>query len=254
MSNLKGKVVLVTGAATGIGRATVNAFADQGAAVIVNHPPANRAEAAEVLQELANKGAEAVALEADLTVDDQVHALVEQAVTRWGRLDALVNNAGWSKIMDPRDLNGVDEVTWDRAMSVNLKAGFYCSRAALPHLEASGGSIVNISSVAGFTGQGSSIPYALAKAGVVALTKGLARSFGPKVRVNAIAPWFVLSGWIEWPKEVIAKATASSPLARLPKPEDIADIAVFLVNGPSIITGQTIFADCGFYTLGPRSG
>src|SRR5207248_7992605 len=140
-----------------------------------------------------------------------------------GGLDVLVNNAGTTRFIEHADLDALTDEVWDEILGVNLKGTFYCCRAALPLLRERGGSIVNITSVAGMQGHGSSIPYAASKAAVNCLTKSLARAFGPKVRVNAVAPGPVLTRWLADHMDQVARSLQITPMGRAALPEDIAD-------------------------------
>lgn len=249
---LKGKAALVTGGGTGMGRAISLRFAAEGGDVIINY--SRRAKEAEETAEAARKlGVRAFAVKADVSQDSEARRLVEEAVTRLGRLDVLVNSAGWSKFVPHQELENLTEDILERTWAVNTKGPLYCSRAAIPHmLKVGGGAIVNITSIAAFQGAGSSIIYCASKAALGAITKSLARAFAKdNIRVNAIAPGFVDTKFVDWPPDVIEKNIRISPMGRIPTPEDIANAALFLACDATGITAQTIFVDCGVTALQP---
>ena len=197
---LKGKAALVTGGGTGMGRAITLKFAAEGADVAINY--SRRAKEAEETAEAARKlGVRAFAMKADVSVEAEAIRLVDETVKQFGRLDVLVNNAGWSTVVPHRELEGLTEEILERTWRINVKGPIYVTRAAIPHmLKAGGGSIVNTTSVAAFQGAGSSIIYGASKAALGAITKSLARAFGKdNIRVNAIAPGFVDTGFVDWP-------------------------------------------------------
>ena len=160
-------------------------------------------------------------------------------------LDVLVNNAATTYFVAHTDLDGLTEPVWDDILRVNLKGTFYGCRAAMPHLKARGGNIVNIASVAGLSGSGSSIAYAASKGAVITLTKSLARAFAPEVRVNAVAPGPVQTRWLADHQDMVADAMKITPLKRTATPDDVADAAVFLADVATLVTGQVLVVDGG---------
>ena len=184
---LQGKAALITGGGTGIGRAIALALAHRGVDVALNY--SRSAQEAQATREEAEKaGVKAVVCQANVADDDQSRAMVDQAVRAFGRLDILVNNAGVTDFVVHSDLDGLKDEYWDRVMDVNVKGMFHCCRAAAPFLQESGGCIVNITSVAGLTGLGSSIAYAASKAAAISLTKSLARVRPPGCGSTALPP------------------------------------------------------------------
>jgi 3-oxoacyl-[acyl-carrier protein] reductase len=249
---LKGKAALITGGGTGMGRAITLKFAAEGANVAINY--SRRAKEAEETVEAARRlGIRAFAMKADVSVEAEAILLVEETVKQFGRLDMLVNNAGWSTVVPHRKLDGLTEEILERTWRTNVKGPIYVTRAAIPHmLKAGGGSIVNTTSVAAFQGAGSSIIYGASKAALGAITKSLARAFGKdNIRVNAIAPGFVDTGFVDWPTGVKEKAVAGSPMGRIPTVDDAANAVLYLVCDATGITAQTIFVDCGVTALLP---
>lgn len=249
---LKGKVALVTGGGTGMGRAICLKFASEGAGVAVNYSKSQK-QAEEVAEAARRLGAAALAIKADISQDQEARRLVEETVAKLGRLDILVNSAGWTRRVTHRELEGLTEEILERTWSVNVKGPLYCSRAAIPHmLKAGGGAIVNITSIAAFQGAGSSVIYCASKAALGAITKSLARAFAKdNIRVNAIAPGFVDTHFVDWPPEVLEKNIKTSPMGRIPTVDDIANAALFLACDATGITAHTIFVDCGVTVLQP---
>ena len=238
------KVALVTGSATGIGRAVAVRFAKEGLALAVNYSRSQK-EAEETLAEVKKLGAPALMCKANVADEKAVAAMVRSCREQLGGLDVLVNNAGTTRFIDHKDLKSLTNEVWDEILGVNLKGTFFCCREALPHLQERGGCIVNVTSVAGLQGHGSSIPYAASKAALNCMTKSLARAFGPTVRVNAVAPGPVLTRWLADHMDHVAKSLQGTPMARAALPEDIADAVCFLALGSSLMTGQVIVVDGG---------
>jgi 3-oxoacyl-[acyl-carrier protein] reductase len=171
--------------------------------------------------------------------------MVAQTTSAFGRLDVLVNNAGMTHFVAHTDLDALTDAVWDEIFQVNLKGAFYCTRAAVPWLKQTQGNVVNVSSVAGLTGMGSSIPYAASKAALNCLTQSLARAFGPDVRVNAVAPGPILTRWLEGREAHIQKFLELAPLGRAAMPDDIADTVIYLATGTTLTTGQVLVVDGG---------
>jgi len=249
---LKGKVALVTGGGTGMGRAMCLKFASEGAGVAVNYSKSQK-QAEAVAEAARQMGAAALAIKADVAQDQEARRLVEETVAKLGRLDILVNNAGWTHRVNHRELEGLTEEVLERTWTVNVKGPLYCIRAAIPHmLMVGGGAIVNVTSIAAFQGAGSSVIYCASKAALGTITKSLARAYAKdNIRVNAIAPGFVDTGFVDWPREVLEKNIKVSPMGRIPTVDDVANAALFLACDATGITAQTIFVDCGVTVLQP---
>ena len=244
--DLGGKVALVTGGGVGTGRAVVLALAGRGCDVVVNYSR-SREEAETTTAEARALGVRALALCADVSDDAAVRAMVDRAVGELGGLDVLVNNAGITSFIAHNDLEGVRDADWDKILGVNLKGPFYAVRAGTPALRARRGAIVNVSSVAGVYGIGSSIPYCASKAALNIMTVALARALAPEIRVNAVAPGFIDTRW--WKErdgyEAVKQFAAErSPLKRVCQPEDVAKVVVDLVTS-EMVTGQVVVIDGG---------
>ena len=247
---LQDRVALVTGAGTGIGRAIAEAFAQAGARVAVNYSR-SRNEAEEVVSGIGARGGIGVATGASVSVDSEVRAMVDRVAQEFGRLDILVNNAGWSTRIPHDHLEELTDEVWNRTFDTNLRGAFYCVRAAVPYLrKQEGAAILNIASVAGMTGLGSSMAYAASKGAMITMTKSLARALAPEIRVNAIAPGFVRTRFANWPQSAFDEGEAITPLRRLATGEEIAALALHLAADAKSITGETITVDGGVAELG----
>lgn len=248
---LDDKVAVVTGAGTGMGRAIAELFARRGAKVVVNYSR-SRDAAEEVAAAIQAEGGTAVAVGADVSKEPEAIALMDATEREYGRIDYLINNAGWSTRIPHAQLGDLTDEIWDRTLNVNLRGVFYCVRAAARFLkQREGASIVNISSVASITGQGSSIAYAASKAGVVTMTKSLARALAPAIRVNVVLPGFVRTRFAGWPQESFDAAEKITPLRRLATVEDVAEAALFFAAVARSTTGESLVVDGGMAPLGP---
>ena len=247
---LKDKAVVVTGGASGIGRAMSLRFAREGAAVVVNYSK-SQTHANEVVGEIEGSGGRALAVQADVSVDRQARQLISKTVEQFGRLDLLINNAGWTRFIPHHDLESLSDEVLENTWGVIVKGPIYCIRAAVPHLRASGdASIINTTSIAAYSARGSSLIYVAAKSALAGITKALARALAPEIRVNAIAPGFIDTGFVNWTPEVLAELQKPSRLGRRIAPEDVADAAVYLAADAKSTTGQTILVDAGDAALG----
>jgi 3-oxoacyl-[acyl-carrier protein] reductase len=238
------KVALVTGSATGAGRAIALRFAAQGLAVAVNYSR-SEAEAKETLADVQRLGVPAILCQANVADDAAVRTMLGRVRDELGGLDVLVNNAGTTHFIDHADMEAVTEQIWDDIFSVNVRGAFQCVRAAAAMLKERNGAIVNVTSVAGLLGQGSSIPYAASKAALNTMTKSLARSLAPHVRVNAVAPGPIKTRWLAGREEMVRQSLKLTPLGRAAEPDDVADAVVFLALGQTLMTGQVIVVDGG---------
>ncbi|MFZ4602685.1 MAG: SDR family NAD(P)-dependent oxidoreductase [Caulobacterales bacterium] len=259
MSTATRKAALVTGSGTGIGAAIARSLARQGVNVAVNHlGETDRAPAEAVAADCRAAGGEAVVLQGDVGRDEDCRRLVADAAERWGRLDYLVNNAGYSAGRPLQDYDAVEVVEFERAFAVNTIGPFLLSRYAAAHMRKSGGAIVNISSMAGLTAMGSSHGYCASKAALLSITRTMARALGPQVRVNAVCPGLVDT---DHPRrvmgdrfqEIVALAARQNVLGEILQPEDIAATVVFLLLHAEQVTGEVVRVDGGGH-LGGRLG
>ena len=250
MGRFEGKVALVTGGGTGIGRATSLMLAAEGAAVAVNYSR-SREDAERTVADVRAHGVRAVACQADVADDGAVTRMFDSVVGELGRLDFLINNAGTTRPVPLADVDAITPEDFQRIYAVNVNGVFWCCRAAIRHMRragghrAGGGHIVTVSSLAGFTGQGSSLVYGSSKAAAIALTRGLAASHAPDIQVNAVAPGLVETRWIkDFSPETIQAIAGQIPMGRVAQPQDVAD-AIFGLLVSSYITGEVVLVSGG---------
>ncbi|MAG36510.1 MAG: 3-ketoacyl-ACP reductase [Dehalococcoidia bacterium] len=245
---MAGQVAIVTGSASGIGRASALAFARAGARVVINYSR-SEGEAQETADLVRSAGSEALVIQADVGKVAAVNALVQQTIDTWGRVDVLVNSAGttvFKPYADLEDLDALTEADWDRVLAVNVKGVYFASKAVAAPMKAQGqGTIINIASVAGIKPVGSSIPYCASKAAVLSLTQTMALALAPEIRVNAVAPGFIATRWWAGRDDVAQTVEASTPLQRNGTAEDIAEMVYFLATSALFSTGETLVADGG---------
>jgi 3-oxoacyl-[acyl-carrier protein] reductase len=245
------KAGLVTGAANGIGRSAALALARAGYDVAINFSR-SEAQAREVAAEAEKAGVKALLCQCDVSDDPGVKAMLKKVGDAFGRLDVLINNAGTTTEVSPKDMDGLSVEEWDHVFAVNVRGIFSVTRAALPLLkEAPEPSIVNTASIVGLRPGPQPLPYAASKAAVVNLTKTLALNLGPKIRVNAVAP-----GWMEgdWMKrmlkdrydDLMARRARATPLKRCVTADDVAETMMSLIEGNRFVTGEIIVVDGGF--------
>ena len=252
MADNKRKVAIVTGSATGVGAAAAIMLAERNCNVVINYSSKQQA-AEEVADTCRRHGVEVLVSGADVARDDQCRELVKMAQDRWGRLDALVNNAGTTKFVDHSNLEGLSAEDFQRIYAVNVIGAYQMTRAAnaVMQQQDSGGSIVNVASTAAINGIGSSIAYAASKGALVTMTLSLARVLGPRVRVNAICPGFIEGDWLrkgmgDQRYEAVMKSNRdSAPLGVNATPETVAEAILHFIAGPSVVTGETLIVDGG---------
>ena len=251
------KVALITGAGTGVGAATALLLAGKGYDLLVNYSrSADEAERSAAACRAA--GADALVLRGDVAQDADCRALAQAAVDRWGRIDALVNNAGVSVFGPAAEWDALDAAAFQRILAVNTLGTFQMVRACVEHLKQAQGCIVNVSSVAGSLGVGSSMPYIASKGAVNAMTLHLAARLAPNVRVNAVCPGLITSRWFvqglgQEAAEAGRKAyEAGVPLQRACSPDDVAEAIVWLVDGAKTTTGELLLLDSGMHLAGVR--
>lgn len=247
--SLQGKVAIVTGAAKGIGRGVAETFVERGARVVLVDWDEETGRA--TTEELAENGGEVHFMHCDVSQKDQVEAMVEEAHDKYGRIDILVNNAGIGVYME---LLEATEEDWEKCLAVNLKGVFLCSKQVIPHMQEQGsGAIVNISSVHAEATVGGVAPYAASKGGITALTRNMAIDYGPEIRVNAIAPGWVLTPLIQSifdsyddPEAQQREVEQRQVMKRIGRPADIGRAAAFLASEEAdFITGTQLFVDGG---------
>ena len=252
-TGLRGKVVVVTGAAAGIGRATAMRFASEGSRVAAWD--VNDAGHEQLLRELSSLGGEALFRKTNVCDSQDVEAAVQETVQRWGAIDVLVNNAGITrdsqlvKWKEGTLASTMSDDAFDLVISINLKGVFLCSRAVVPHMIRKGcGVILNASSIVGLYGNFGQTNYAATKAGVIAFAKTWSRELAKyNIRVNAVAPGFIATEMVQkMPEKVIQTMVSHTPLGRMGKPEDIAEAYVWLASdAASFITGTVLSVDGG---------
>jgi 3-oxoacyl-[acyl-carrier protein] reductase len=245
------KAALVTGAASGIGRSAVLALARAGYDVAINYSRSD-GSAREVEAEARKAGARTILCKCDVADDQAVRAMLKSVEGAFGHLDVLINNAGTTTDVKPKDFEGMAVEEWDRVFAVNVRGLFQVTRAALPLLRKSKEPcIVNTASIVGLRPGPQPLPYAASKAAVVNLTKTLAYNLGPEIRVNAVAP-----GWMEgdWMKrmlkdkydDLMARRAKLTPLKRCVTADDVAETMMSLIQGNRFVTGEIIVIDGGF--------
>lgn len=238
------KVVIVTGSSRGIGKALAIAFAKEGAAVVVSGR--NKSTLINVVDEIKKLGAKAIAIEADVARVDDAKILIEQTLTEYGKIDVLVNNAG---ITRDNLILRLSEDDWDAVLDTNLKGAFNCIKAVTkPMMKNRAGVIINITSVVGQTGNAGQVNYSASKAGMIGLTKSVAKELASRnIRVNAVAPGFIETDMTDDLSEKVKEELIKSiPLSRLGKVGNVADLVLFLSSAKAeYITGQVINVDGG---------
>jgi 3-oxoacyl-[acyl-carrier protein] reductase len=249
MSDLAGKTALVTGGASGIGLATVERFARRGARVALNYLP-NDPRGLAAVDRLKAAGLQVIGAPGNVAKPGEAEAMVRDAIEALGRLDFLANNAGTSNTTEPirpADMDKLTEEFWSTILTTNLIGPFRCTHAAAEALKASGGAVCNTASVAGLNMPGSSMAYGASKAGLISLTKNLARALAPRARVNAVAPGFVDTEWTKpWPAARKQASIERTLLKRACTPDDIAAAIVFLCADTAMVTAQTLVVDGGY--------
>ncbi|WP_160037091.1 SDR family NAD(P)-dependent oxidoreductase [Paenibacillus sp. An7] len=241
---LKDKVILITGGGTGVGRATALKLAAKGAKVVVNYSRSKK-EANEVVNEIEQCGGTGFAYKANVAVEQEVNDLIAYIVASYGTIDGLVNNASITSQIAMDNLDEVTDEIWDSIFSVNVKGMFHCVKAVVPYMKnQKSGVIVNMGSVAGITGIGSSIPYAATKSAIHTMTRSLAIALAPYIRVNSISPGAVDTRWWSGNEEKMYHLAGNLPLKRISSPDDIAEAITFQLTQDSV-TGQVFTIDNG---------
>ncbi len=250
---LEGAVGIVTGSATGTGAACAIQLAKKGCRVVINYTRSED-DAKATADQCKAAGADAILVRADVAKDADCRALAQAALDKWGRIDALINNAGITKFAAASDLDGLDAEDFQRIYAVNVIGPYQMIRACAPAMKKQGkGAIVNISSISGVRGIGSSTAYIASKGALNAMTLALARSLAPEIRVNAVCPGLIETRWhlSRYSKEDYAKFKSNYeknvPLAKAATPDDVAEVAIWLVEGADLVTGESILVDSGLH-------
>ena len=247
------KVAIVTGSSSGIGAACAAELAKRGWSVVVNYSK-SAAEAQKVVAQCQD----AIAVQADVGEDADCRRLAQAALDKWGRIDALVNNAGTTKFVKHADLEGLSAEDFLRIYRLNVVAAFQMTRACAAALKAAKGAVVNISSVASLLGTGSSVAYGASKAALNAMSLSLARTLAPEVRVNVVAPGYVDTPWqhamlgAEKARAAAERYASFVPLKDYARPADVADTVAWLLEGARMVTGEVLFVDGGLHATPPR--
>ena len=254
--DLKNAVCIVTGSASGIGAASAVMLAARGARVVVNYSKSETAARATLKAcEAAGAlfGGETLLVKADVAEDADCRRLAQSALDKWGRIDALVNNAGATKFANHADLEALSAEDFQRIYAVNVVGAYQMVRACAAAMKQGGrGAVVNVSSIAGKNGMGSSMAYAASKGALNTLTLSLARSLGPEIRVNTVCPGLIDTKWVRDGygarfAAVEARYRQGTALGRLGTPEEVAGVIVWLIEGADLITGETIMVDSGMH-------
>ncbi len=244
-SEFEGRVAIVTGSSSGIGEQTAHRLSALGATVVVNS--ASSVEAGRAVSE-ALPG-ESCYVQADIADQAQGHALLDTTLERYGRLDYLINNAGWTTVVPHTDLEALTDEIFDKTFQVNVYGTWWLTKAAMPHLKASDdGAVVNITSIAGVRPVGSSVAYSMSKAALNQMTILLAKSHGP-VRVNAVAPGLVATPWTQTWGPLHEQVAKTAPLGRSATPDDCAEAVLALLRN-KYATGQIFVVDGGTTLVG----
>lgn len=251
MSGTERPVVLVTGASRGIGRSAALAFASEGLDVAINFSK-SEAEAGAVAKEAAERGARAELYAADVADDGAVRGMLDRIGSDFGHIDVLIDNAGTTVDTPPSDLDGLDLADWDRVFAVNVRGLFSVARACVPMLRRSPiASIVTTCSIAGLRPGPQPFPYAASKAAVANLTRTLAGALAPAIRVNGVAPGWMVGEWMEHQlgenyDRLMDRRARMTPLKRVATPDDVAEVMVSLALHNQFVTGQIVVVDGGF--------
>ena len=252
MKDLTNKVAIVTGSSSGVGAATAQLLASLGCNLVINYN-SNAAGADAVATECEKYGAETLTVKANVANDDECKSLANEAIKKWGRIDVLVNNAGTTKFVDHANLEGLSAEDFHKIYGVNVIGAYQMVRAVSEQMKSqeSGGAIVNVASIAGVAGVGSSIAYAASKGAMITMTLSLARVLGPFIRVNVVCPGFIEGEWLKEGlgdavyKKAHEAARKGAPLGVTATADTVADSILHFIVGPQIVTGESMIVDGG---------
>ena len=253
------KVAIITGSSQGLGAAIAKKLSERNVNTVINYS-SNEDLANHTMEECVNNGVNSITVKANVSNDDDCKRLVKETIDAFGKVDILVNNAGTTKFADHTKLEKLSDEDFINIYKVNVIGPYQMIRAVEPFMKKNGfGSVVNISSIAGKTGIGSSIAYAASKGALNTMTLSLAKALGPEIRVNTVCPGFIGTGWFEnrFGKETYERIKKDqeniTPLNKAGTPNDIADSAVFFcLEGSEHITGETLISDAGMHLNLPK--
>ncbi len=254
--DINGGVVIVTGSATGVGAACARLLASKGCNVVINYTK-SEAEARETQRECEALGVQTLLVQADVSEDADCRRMAAATIEKWGRIDGLINNAGTTQFVNHANLEGLTADDFHRIYSVNVIGPYQMTRAVAGQMKTQGrGAVVNVSSIAGVMGVGSSIAYTASKGALNTMTLSLARALGPEIRVNTICPGFIQGRWLRGGmgdaayEAAVAAQERNTPLRKAGTPEDMAQAAVWFVEGADLITGEILIVDAGSHLGG----
>jgi 3-oxoacyl-[acyl-carrier protein] reductase len=253
---LKEGVVIVTGSATGVGAASARLLASKGCNVVINYTKSEE-EARETQAACEALGVETLLCRADVSDDADCRRMANEAIAKWGRIDGLINNAGTTHFVNHANLEGLTAEDFHRIYGVNVIGPYQMTRAVAAQMKSQGnGAVVNVSSIAGVMGLGSSIAYTASKGALNTMTLSLARALGPEIRVNTICPGFITGRWLRGGmgddayEAAKAAQERNTPLRKAGTPEDMAQAAVWFIEGADLITGEILIVDAGSHLAG----
>ena len=258
--DVEGGVAIVTGSSSGVGAACARQLAEKGCHVLINY--ASNAQGAEQTRAACEAlGVETEVVRADVSEDADCQRLASAALDRWGRIDALVNNAGTTRFCDHADLDGLSRQDFEDIYAVNTVGPYQMTRAVVPAMKQGGrGAIVNVASIAGVMGVGSSIAYVASKGALISMSLSLARVLGPEIRVNTVCPGFIQGDWLEAGmgaeryEATRAFLEETTPLRLTTTPDTIAEGILYFICGADVITGETLIMDGGHHLNQLASG
>jgi len=254
--DIEGGVAIITGSSSGVGAACARQFAERGCNVVINYAH-NESGAQKTAAECLAFNVETLIVKADVSDDADCRAMVEAAQEKWGRIDALVNNAGTTKFCAHDDLDGLNKQDFLDIYAVNTVGAFQMVRAVEPAMRRAGkGSVVNVASIAAITGVGSSIAYAASKGALITMTLSLARALGPAIRVNAVCPGFIQGEWLQKGlgsaayEKMKSGLERAAPLGATATADSVSEAILYFTSGAGIITGETLILDGGLHLSG----